>query len=96
MYKLTQSTRKNKKYMVVLPSGKKVHFGAKGYSDYTIHKDEKRKKAYIARHRPREAWDRSGMATAGFWSKHILWNKPSLNGSIEDTSDRFNITINRV
>ena len=29
--------------MLVTPEGKKIHFGAKGMSDYTIHKDDKRK-----------------------------------------------------
>ena len=37
-YELRKSTR-SKKYMITTPSGKTIHFGAKGYSDYTIHKD---------------------------------------------------------
>ena len=31
------STRKNKKYMVINPDGKMVHFGQKGYADYIQH-----------------------------------------------------------
>ena len=31
---------KIKKYMVINSDGKMVHFGEKGYADYTAHKDE--------------------------------------------------------
>ena len=76
--------------------GKKIHFGADGYSDYTKHKDEKRMKRYIARHKPREDWTNRGIKTAGFWSRWILWNKPSLQSSIKETEKKFNIDIVRV
>lgn len=88
-----------KKYKVVIfrPDGSKktVQFGAKGYSDYTIHKDKERKERYEARHKSRENWTKSGIETAGFWAKWLLWNKPSLSGSIKHTSEKFNITIKR-
>jgi hypothetical protein len=29
--------------MLITTEGKKIHFGANGMSDYTIHKDDKRK-----------------------------------------------------
>jgi hypothetical protein len=48
---------------------------------------------YENRHKKRENWKKSGIKTAGFWSKWILWNKPSLNRSIKDTEERFNIKI---
>ena len=70
-----------------------VHFGADGYSDYTIHKDPERKQRYINRHKAKENWGKSGINTAGFWSRWILWNLPSLTGSINDTKKRFNINI---
>ena len=76
-----------------LVGNKTVNFGAKGYSDYTIHKDEERMKRYENRHRKRENWTKSGIRSAGFWSKWILWNKPSLMGSIKDTERRFGIKI---
>ena len=43
MYSIKKSSRKDKKYMLVTPEGKKIHFGANAMSDYTIHKDDKRK-----------------------------------------------------
>jgi len=90
MIELRKSTRKDKKYMAIV-EGKKVHFGAKGYSDYTIHKDPKRKEAYLSRHKPRENWN--DKKTAGFWSRWILWNKPTLRDSIRHTENKFGLNI---
>lgn len=90
---LKKSTNRTKKLMIILPSGKKVHFGAKGYSDFTKHKDVDRKERYIIRHKKRENWKKSGINTAGFWSRWILWNKPGLASSIRDTEKRFNFKI---
>jgi hypothetical protein len=44
------SKKRDKKYDALLPNGKTVSFGAKGYSDYTIHKDPARKHNYLNRH----------------------------------------------
>ena len=89
---MKKSTKSDKKYMVLI--GKKtIHFGAKGYEDYTIHMDKDRMKRYKNRHRSRENWKKSGIETAGFWSKWILWNKPNLMSSIRDAEKKFNIKI---
>lgn len=68
---------------------KTVKFGAKGYGDFTISEDLKRKDNYIARHKKREDWTKSGIDTPGFWAKHILWNKKSINESLEDTKKKY-------
>lgn len=91
---LKKSTKPNKKIMVTI-NNKTIHFGAEGYSDYTKHKDKERKQRYIARHKSRENWTKTGIKTAGFWSRWILWNKPTLLGSIQDTSKKFKIKIKR-
>jgi len=70
-----------------------IHFGAAGMSDYTQNKDPSRKKRYIDRHRKRENWTKSGLKTAGFWSKHILWNKPTIRESIKDIENKFDVNI---
>jgi hypothetical protein len=62
---------------------KTIRFGAFGMSDFTIHKDDKRKNNYIARHEVRENW--SDPSTSGFWSKNILWNLKTINASLKDT-----------
>jgi hypothetical protein len=91
---LQKSNHPDKKLMATI--GKKtIHFGAKNYSDFTKHKDRSRMHRYSNRHRSRENWSKSGIKSAGFWSKWILWNKPSLLASIKDTEKRFNIRIQR-
>jgi len=89
---LSKSTRAGKKYMVKIDN-KTIHFGSSAHSDYTIHKDPKRKQRYIARHKTRENWTKAGIQTAGFWSRHLLWNKPTLTASIKDINHRFNVSI---
>lgn len=74
---------------------KTIHFGSAGMSDYTKHKDSERKKRYESRHKKNENWKKSGMKTAGFWSKWLLWNKPTIGGSARDISSKFGITIKR-
>lgn len=93
VYYLYHSPKDDKKFLIFTPEDEIIYFGASGYSDYTKHKDEKRKKRYIKRHRENENWGKSGIDTAGFWSRWILWNKPSLRASIRDTEDRFGIEI---
>jgi len=66
-----------------------VHFGAKGYEDFTTHKDEDCKDAYLARHKTNEDWN--DPYTAGALSRWILWNKPTLQASIADYKKRFNL-----
>lgn len=91
---LKKSKNPDKKFMVTI-GNKTIQFGSSGYSDFTHHKDLDRKKRYENRHKKRENWTKSGIKTAGFWSKWILWNKPSLTASIKDTERRFNIKIRR-
>jgi uncharacterized membrane-anchored protein YitT (DUF2179 family) len=89
---LTKSSRPEKKYMVLIDN-KVIHFGATGYSDLTQHKNKSRKMNYEKRHRSRENWTKSGLKTAGFWSKWLLWNKPTLISSIKDIEKLFNVKI---
>jgi len=78
-----ESTQKGKKYMAKMPD-KTIHFGAKGYEDFiqrglrptASHKDENRKENYLKRHRKNEDWN--DPSTAGFWARHMLWTKPTL------------------
>lgn len=93
IYTLSKSTRKDKKWMIKTPEGKIIHFGQQGASDYTISKDLARKTSYTVRHQLNENWTKSGIDTAGFWSKNLLWNKPTLDASIRDTERKFSIKI---
>jgi hypothetical protein len=88
---LIRSPLVGKKWRVLFEDGHHVDFGAKGYDDYTMHKDSDRMMLYVARHRARENW--SNMYTAGFWARWLLWNKTSIRDSIENIRQRFNIKV---
>ena len=92
-YVLQTSSRASKKFVIITPQDKKIHFGQRGASDMTIHKNEARKQNYINRHSVNEDWTKKGIETAGFFSRWLLWNKQSLEESIKDTETRFNIHI---
>ena len=76
---LDYSPRKNNKYMVKLPGGKKVHFGSPKYEDYTVHKDKERRDKYRAR--AMKIKNKKGELTytnpesSNYWSVHLLWPK---------------------
>ena len=40
-----------------------------------------------------EDWNKSGVKTAGYWPKHLLWNKDTLTKSIDDISKKHNLNI---
>ena len=90
---IKKSTKEGKKLMAIfkLENGKKktTHFGSAGMSDYTIHKDDERKKRYLSRHKKNENWN--APMTAGALSRYILWNKKSKAASITDYKKRFNL-----
>lgn len=78
---------------MVRVDGKTIHFGAAGMSDYTKHKDASRKQRYITRHKKKEKWTKAGIKTAGFWSRWLLWNKPTITESKRNISSRFGVKI---
>lgn len=92
---LITATDGKHKYTVTLKDSKdklyRVHFGAKGYQDFTLTNNEDHKKSYIARHSVTENWTASGILTAGFWSRWLLWNKKTIKTSLQDIKKRFNI-----
>ena len=76
---LDYSKRKNNKYVVTLPSGKKIHFGSSSFPDFLIHRDEDRRSKYLSR--AKKIKNKKGELTfenpesANFWSINLLWNK---------------------
>lgn len=89
---IKQSTNKNKKYTMIFKNDKTgrtktVHFGDNRYEDYTMHKDDERKKRYINRHRKNENWN--DPTKAGTLSRFILWNKPTIKESLKDYLKQF-------
>ena len=71
---------------------KTTHFGAKGMKDYTLYPPgvrEQHKASYLARHRVTENWN--DPTSAGALSRWVLWNLPTVSGSIRDYKRRFNL-----
>jgi len=72
---IVASHLKTKKYNAIftIDCGKilTVPFGARGYSDYTTIKSEKKKTMYLNRHYKNEDWDNP--FSAGALSRWILW-----------------------
>lgn len=93
--RIKKSSRKDKKLMASFYKNEKIiktiHFGANGYSDFTIHKNNERKQRYINRHKKRENWENP--CTAGSLSRYILWENPSLSKSIEFYTHRFKLYL---
>ena len=90
---IKKSTKPKKKYMAVFRDKGKIvrttHFGARGMSDYTRHKDKTRKARYIKRHKKRENWN--DKFSAGALSRYILWGEPTLHESIKKYKKRFRL-----
>ena len=84
---ITRSKKKDKKFDAIVDGKTTVSFGAAGMSDYTKHKDADRKERYIARHKKKEDW--SNPKTAGFYAKHVLWNKSTVQASVADINMKY-------
>ena len=88
---IRRSKRDDKKFDAIIDDKEKISFGARGMSDYTIHKDKERKNRYLERHKNDNY---NNILYPSFFSNNLLWNKPTLNESIKDTNKRFkNIKI---
>ena len=86
--KLVNHLKIIKTYDARIDGKKTVRFGDSKYQDFTAHKDHDRKQRYIDRHRKNESWGKDGVDTAGFYSKHILWNKPTIQASVADLNNK--------
>jgi hypothetical protein len=83
------STDNKHKYLIITDTGKKINFGDIKYEDFTQHKDEERKKAYINRHKKREDWTKSGINTKGWWSRFLLWEEPDINDAYKKINEKL-------
>jgi hypothetical protein len=98
---VVRKAKGEKKYQVT-HQGKTIRFGQKGYTDYPKHKDHDKMLNYVKRHggiapnyvtSHSEKWGKNGSMTAGFWSRWMLWNKPSISSSLSDMRRRFGMKI---
>ena len=70
--KLELSEKKDKKYKVIV-DGKTVHFGST-MEDYTKHKDESRRKSYLARAKGIKGDWKSNKYSPNNLAINLLWN----------------------
>jgi hypothetical protein len=77
---------------------KTIKVGSAGMGDYTIFNKEQgekiadeHKERYINRHQKREDWTKTGITSNGFWAKHLLWNKRTMQESIKDVIKKYNL-----
>ena len=87
---IQKTNRKGKKPEAVLDGKKTVPFGQKHASDFTLHKDPERQARYINGHKGvNEDLTTFGINTAGFYSKHGLWNEDTIQKSINDLNKKY-------
>ena len=67
---LHESTRKDKKFMVFTPEGKKIHFGQRGYSDFHLHKDPVRRDRFRTRN---AKWADAPKWSPAHLAYYVLW-----------------------
>lgn len=90
---IKRSNIKNKKWTAIFydhnkKKEKTIHFGDNRYSDYTQHKNEFRKRAYLNRHR-NENW--SNPKSAGSLSRWILWEYESFDSAVRAFRKKFGL-----
>lgn len=93
---IKRSKHAKKLYKALISANNKTHkvsFGDPLAAQYPTHKDKARRDRYLVRHKARENWTKSGILTPGFWSRWLLWNKPTLKASAKDIEKRFGAKI---
>ena len=90
IYVLNKSNRKGKRFIIDM-GDHSHHFGSSVGSTYIDHQDDKKKEAWIARHRGDKNWDskHSGI----YHSRYLLWTKPTLKEAIKDYEKKNNVRI---
>lgn len=93
LLKIEASKNKKKRYDAHFKKDdgkiKVVSFGSPDHDNFTIHKNEKRKRAYLARHK--KDLETKDPTRPGYLSYYLTWNKPTLQASIKDYKSRFNL-----
>jgi hypothetical protein len=94
--KLQVSDKPEKKYYVDLQGSsgrtKRIYFGDSNAKDFTLFnalEREEHKRRYINRHQAREDWNLTGAETAGFWSRWILWSRPTVKESLNELLRKY-------
>lgn len=88
------SDKSDKKYYAEFETDagrtKRTYFGAAGMKDYTKHSPaerDKRRQAYLTRHRATENWN--DPTSAGALARWILWEKPTVSAGVRAYKNHF-------
>jgi hypothetical protein len=80
------SDKKGKKWMAkVDATNQTIYFGQAGAEDFTTHKDELKRKRWIARHKV-EPWKPEVNLTPAWLSRYLLWEKDDMNKALAAAS----------
>ena len=91
---LYKSDKKDKKYVMVMPSFKHKHyFGQNNYRDFTLMNDKNKRDAVKSAYLKRHSKDPKGIHQPSTLSDMILWNKPTINESIKDYEKKYNVKV---
>lgn len=85
-----RSPNPNKKWRATFTDDDKekhTDFGQAGAPDFTLTKDEERRRLYRERHA--KDLNTGDYTRAGFLSFYLLWNLPTISASIADFRRRF-------
>ncbi len=85
-----KSDKQNKKYYIITNNNKKFILVRLAPLILLFIKMKQENKD-INRHKNNEVWTKSGIDTAGFWSRWILWHLPTIKERYNDIKRRFNI-----
>jgi hypothetical protein len=89
LLRITESPLKTKKYRAYFDNGKHTDFGAKGYEDFTIHKNPERARLYRARHK--KDLETNDPTRAGFLSYYVLWSAPTFDEGLRIYKNKFHM-----
>ena len=90
IYVLKKSNRKGKRFVLEM-GDHSHHFASDVGKTYIDHQDDKKKDAWIARHRGDKNWD--NIHSGIYNSRYLLWTKPTLKEAIKDYEKKHNVRI---
>jgi len=91
-YILKKSNRKGKRFLIEMPKFKHSHhFASDVGKTFIDHKDQKKKDAWIQRHKGDRNYNskHSGI----YHSRKLLWSAPTLKEAIKDYEKEHNVKI---
>jgi hypothetical protein len=91
-YILKKSNRKGKRFEIVMPKhNHSHHFGSDVGSTYIDHQDDKKKKAWYARHKNDKNFN--SLHSGIYHSKELLWTESTLGKAIKKYEKKHNVNI---